>query len=113
MGIGKNIKMIRSQSGMDQHQLAERLNVSNKTISSWERERTEPRMGMIEQMSEIFNCSKADLIEGVDYRVRTDPQNVEIETKNNLGSFERSLLYAYTLAPDGIKESVKKLLDLK
>lgn len=114
MGVGKNIKWMRSEIGMDQKDLAERLHVSNKTISSWETERTEPKMGMIEQMSNIFNCSKSDLIDGVDYHVRLKDQDLLFESalKGNSASFERNLVYAYRLAPDSIKESVKKLLDM-
>ena len=49
---------------MEQSDLAERLHISNKTVSSWECGRTEPRMGMIENMCKVFGCQKTDLIDG-------------------------------------------------
>ena len=65
MNIAENIRKFREQNGMEQQDLAKLLNLSNKTISSWECGRTEPRMGMIEAMCKIFNCEKTELIDGV------------------------------------------------
>ena len=64
MNIGKNIKQMRESLGMEQQELAEKLNISNKTISSWECGRTEPKMGMIELMCNVFGCEKTVLIDG-------------------------------------------------
>lgn len=64
MEIGKNIKHMRERFKMEQQELADRLNISNKTVSSWECGRTEPRMGMIEAMCEVFGCTKTELIDG-------------------------------------------------
>lgn len=66
MNIGKNIKQMRESLGMEQQELAEKLNISNKTISSWECGRTEPKMGMIELMCGVFNCNKTALIDGIE-----------------------------------------------
>lgn len=71
MNIGKNIKQMREKLGMEQQELAEKLNISNKTISSWECGRTEPKMGMIEAMCKVFGCEKTVLIDG------TEPQPEE------------------------------------
>lgn len=64
MSIGKNIKTLRNQRNMTQGELADKLNVTNKAISSWENDRTEPNMGMIEQMCRVFQCTKTELIDG-------------------------------------------------
>ena len=64
MGIGRNIKTLRIQRNMTQGELADKLNVTNKAISSWENDRTEPNMGMIEQMCRVFQCTKTELIDG-------------------------------------------------
>lgn len=60
--IGENIKKYRILANMSQLELANYLNVSDKTISSWERNRTEPRMGDVERMAIRFNCKKTDLL---------------------------------------------------
>ena len=64
MNIAANIRRLREERGMEQQELAEKLNISNKTISSWECGRTEPRMGMIEAMCAVFGCKKTELIDG-------------------------------------------------
>lgn len=65
MSIGENIKKWRELRNLRQSELAEMLNVSDKTISSWEIDRTEPKIGMIEKISEALNCKKTDII-GID-----------------------------------------------
>lgn len=50
---------------MTQGELADKLNVTNKAISSWENDRTEPNMGMIEAMCKVFQCTKTELIDGM------------------------------------------------
>ena len=62
MTVGDNIKRFRLEKGMTQAQLADHLNVSEKTISSWEVNRTEPNMGNIESLSKALGCRKSDLI---------------------------------------------------
>jgi len=65
MNIGKNIKTMRQSRHITQGELAYKLNVTNKAISSWECGRTEPNMGMIEEMCKIFGCTKTELIDGI------------------------------------------------
>lgn len=60
--IGENIRQYRQMCHISQKELAERLNVSDRTISSWEVNRTEPNVEMVERMSLIFGCLKSELI---------------------------------------------------
>jgi len=62
MSIGERIRNIREIRGLTQAELADRLGVSSKTVSSWEVNRTEPKMGMIENVCAILNCRKTDII---------------------------------------------------
>lgn len=66
MNIGENIKLLREQRNLKQSELAEELGVSDKTVSSWEINRTEPKMGMIEKICSVLGCKKADIIGGDD-----------------------------------------------
>lgn len=68
MGIGENIKRFRQAFNMEQKDLADKLHISDKTVSSWECGRTEPKMGMIEDIAEAFGVTKTDLIEGKIYQ---------------------------------------------
>lgn len=64
MKIGKNIKAIRVSQKIEQKELANRLHISNKTVSSWECDRTEPNIGMFEKIAEALNVTKTELLEG-------------------------------------------------
>lgn len=59
--IGKNIKRMRERRGYTQEQLAAKLNVSNRTVSSWEVDRTEPSWAMMDQIADALNCQRSDL----------------------------------------------------
>lgn len=62
MSIGDNIKMWRETRNLRQAELAELIGVSDKTVSSWEINRTEPKMGMIEKICSALNCKKTDIV---------------------------------------------------
>lgn len=67
--VGENIKNRRKALGMSQCQLADKLGVSDKTVSSWEINRTEPSMVMLEKMCEVLRCKKTDIIGKSEYDV--------------------------------------------
>ena len=62
VNIGKNIKKLRENKGLNQTQLAKLMGCTPQTISSWEHNRTEPNMGAIESLSKILDCKKTDII---------------------------------------------------
>lgn len=68
MSIGENIRRLRLARGMSQTELAEKLGVSNKTVSSWESDvgAKTPRMGVIEKLVDVFGVNKLELIDGLE-----------------------------------------------
>ena len=62
MSIGNNIKKWREIRNLKQSDLAELVGVSDKTVSSWEINRTEPKMGMVEKICAALNCKKTDIV---------------------------------------------------
>lgn len=103
MDIGARIKFYRRQNDMEQKDLANLLGVSNKTISSWETNRTEPKMEMIEKMCQIFNCRKSDFVDGFEFDyVFTHDEEIEmlIECYRKASYADRrlidSILYKYS-----------------
>lgn len=60
--IGDNIKRIRTARGITQAQLADRVGVSEKTVSSWEVNRTEPSYAYMVSIAKVLNCQKSDLL---------------------------------------------------
>lgn len=63
MDLGAKIKKYRLDLSMDQKTLAQKLNVSPKTVSSWEVNRTQPKIEMIEAMCQVFGCKKTDFLD--------------------------------------------------
>ncbi len=74
MNLGKRISKLRTLKKLSQEELAKKLFVSNKTISSWETNRTEPGLEDIVKLSETFECSVVYLIYG-------DIEKNDIETE--------------------------------
>ena len=62
--FGTIIKKLREQKGMDQKSLGDIVGVSDKTVSSWEINRTEPKMGIVQQLADYFGVSTDYLIKG-------------------------------------------------
>ena len=62
--IGGFIAALRRASGMTQKELAEKLNVSDKSVSRWEREDGAPDLSLIPVIAEIFGVSCDELLRG-------------------------------------------------
>jgi len=62
--IGKFITALRKANGMTQKDLAEKLNVSDKTVSRWERDEGAPDLAMIPVIAEIFRVTCDELLRG-------------------------------------------------
>ena len=62
--IGKFITTLRKASGMTQKDLAEKLNVSDKSVSRWERDEGAPDLSLIPVIAEIFGVTCDELLRG-------------------------------------------------
>ena len=61
---GTMIKNLREKRKMTQHQLAEQINVSDKTVSKWETGRGYPDVSLIEPLSAALGVSVIELFSG-------------------------------------------------
>ena len=87
MNLGSRIARLRKEKGITQQQLADRIYVADKTISSWESNRTEPNLEMIIKISEILEGSAGYLIYG------DNPKNdIETEIKIKLSKDEFEII---------------------
>lgn len=57
MAFSDNLRDFRKSEMMTQEELGAAMNVSQKTISSWETGRTEPTMDEIVRLCKIFDCT--------------------------------------------------------
>lgn len=111
MGIGKNIKRFRELNNLTQDELGEKIGVSGKTVSSWELNRTEPKMGMIEKLSNYFGCDKSELIgENVkpdEYYLNEDTKQIAQEIFEN-----KELRALFDATRKAKKEDLKLVYDM-
>ena len=68
--IGAFIAALRKANGLTQRELAEKLCVSDKAVSRWERDEALPDLSLIPVLAEIFNVTCDELLKGQ----RIDPQ---------------------------------------
>lgn len=62
--IGMFLKQLRTENGMTQEQLGERIGVSNKTISRWETGNYMPPVDSLKILSEIYHISINEILCG-------------------------------------------------
>lgn len=63
---GAMIKRLREERKMTQNQLAEKLNISDKTVSKWENAKGYPDISLIEPIAEALGISVMELLSGND-----------------------------------------------
>ena len=64
--IGSYIAQKRRSLNLTQEQLAEKLGVSNKTISKWENGKSMPDYSIIQKLCETLNVTLSELMDGED-----------------------------------------------
>lgn len=62
--IGSFIAVLRKARGLTQRELADKLGVSDKAVSRWERDETAPDLYLIPAIAEIFGVTADELLRG-------------------------------------------------
>ena len=78
--IGAFIAALRKANGMTQKDLAEKLNVSDKTVSRWERNDGAPDLSVIPVIAEIFGVTCDELLRGERRPAEERTESTEAET---------------------------------
>ena len=89
--IGSFIAALRKANGLTQRELAEKLNVSDKTVSRWERDEGTPDLSLIPVIAELFGVTSDELLLG---QRRSSPP----PTAQNSGEKQRRRLLSASLA---------------
>ena len=95
--IGSFLKELRKGKGLTQEALAEKFNVSNRTISRWETGSNMPDISMLVELAEFYDVSIPEIING-----ERKSENMNQETK------ETALTMA-EYSHNEVKNSKKKL----
>ena len=62
--IGTFLKLLRKEKNLTHEQLAERLGVSNRTVSRWENGNNMPDISLLSEIAEFYDVSIPELIYG-------------------------------------------------
>lgn len=96
--IGGFIAALRKANGMTQKDLADRLNVSDKTISRWERDDGDPDLAAIPVMAEIFGVTCDELLRGERKSQEERAEAIEQGEPTAKGEKQRQRLLKSTLS---------------
>lgn len=104
---GKFIALKRRQKNLTQEQLAEKLGVSNKTISKWETGKCMPDYAIVKSLCEELEVTVAELLDGEiskDKSVRTydDEQILDLIRRTQELEKQKNMLYGIMLIVMGI-----------
>ena len=73
MTLGQKLKKLRTEKGLTQKELADRLHVTFQTVSKWENDENEPDISTLKELAKLYDCS-------VDYLISEDEEEIVEET---------------------------------
>lgn len=79
--IGERIKRLRIEKKMTQQQLAQKLYVTDKAVSKWERGNGLPEVGILKELSKILEVNMEYLLDG-----KIKEKDKELERKENINT---------------------------
>ena len=89
--LNERLLYLRKNANLTQQQLADKLHISNKTISQWETGRTLPDIVMLVRLAEIYDMKLDELLNQKDQNAIPN----EIMTKTLLMGNYKDYLSAY------------------
>ena len=107
ISIGNFIAKKRKEKNMTQATLAERLGVSNKTISKWETGKCMPDYSVIEPLCKELDITVAELLDGEEkadnsIRAYDDLQVLDLIKRTQALEDQRTSLYGFILIIMGL-----------
>lgn len=106
LAIGKFIALKRKEKNLTQEQLAEQLNISNKTVSKWETGKCMPDYSVIKNLCEVLEITISELMDGEEEKesIRSYDEEQTLELLRRVQELERqkNTLYGMLLIVMGI-----------
>lgn len=97
--VGAFIAKLRKEQGMTQEKLGDKLGVSSKTVSKWERGVNAPDISLLTQLSDILGIGVNELLNG-EYKTKENEkefdnpvQNIQFYTKKTKLKYLRIVVY--------------------
>lgn len=82
MTLGQRIKQLRTEKGLTQKDLSEKVNVTFQTVSKWENDENEPDVATLKELAKLFGCSMDDLLSEEDHKEEApkEPEQAPVKT---------------------------------
>ena len=74
MKIGSFLKKLRNETGLTQEQVAEKLNVSRRTVTRWETGVNMPDLGILVEIADFYDVDLRELFDGERKSERMDKE---------------------------------------
>lgn len=100
--IGRFIALKRKQKNLTQEQLAQHLNISNKTISKWETGKCMPDYSIIKPLCKELDITISELIEGEESNHINEEQILDLLRRTQELEKQKNLLYGVIMIVMGI-----------
>ena len=97
---GQLIATIRKSKGMTQQDIADKLNITSKAVSKWERGLSFPDVSILEKLADILDITAMDLLNG----------NIHAAEVIDVSTAERSVKDAVHLSKGKISKKAKSVL---
>lgn len=95
--IGKFISVLRKANGMTQRDLADKLFVSDKTVSRWECDECTPDLTLIPAIAEIFGITTDELLRGERNNASVGEDVTSVKQKTKSDKQFKAMLYSREL----------------
>ncbi len=105
--LGRFLAALRKSAGLTQQEVADRLNVSNKAVSRWERDECAPDLTLIPVIAEMFGVTADELLRGERNRSGEPPKirgenQLRLLAKRAVSRFIMTILIALALTLLGL-----------
>jgi len=107
--IGAFMATMRKSQGLTQQDVADRLHVSNRTVSKWERDESSPDIGTIPAIAELFGVSCDEILTGERFAAKDEGQQsqkaekqMRLLSRNAVVAFKNRCLLCWALTILGL-----------
>ncbi len=91
--VGKAIAYLRKRAGYTQKELADRVGISDKAVSKWERGQGLPEIGYLRKLSILLDTDTDSLLAGDVAHHRSDWTGVIVLDENPYGIYAGTMIY--------------------
>ncbi|MCX8522306.1 helix-turn-helix domain-containing protein [Chryseobacterium formosus] len=107
MTLGEKLKKARINKNFTQEYLAEMLNVSQKTYSNFENDKSKPGFSQVEEMAKVLDVSVLDFLSGDSITVNQSDNKVAIAQNYAAINNSDKLIEQYEERIKELKEQVE------